>query len=161
MRDVAEKAKVKWERVLAADALPGSDDWNKMMVLVRRAAPQVERAIVAAGRGEDDVRSWFLVLGSSPEARNADNREQRTKNEEPKIVLMLFPGLLARYEQMDLLTRVREKIGRPGGIPGLWMLIPADAQSLLPVVDDKPVPVIGPAEWARVPEAWFTNRHRS
>ena len=63
-----------------------------------------------------------------------------------KTVLMVFPGLLAHYEEMDVLTRVREKIGRPGGIPGLWKLIPADQQSPLPVIDGKPVPVIGPAE---------------
>jgi hypothetical protein len=127
LRNEAEKAKVKWDRVLAADAVPGSDDWNKLMVLVRRAAPQVEAAIGAAS----------------------------------KTVLMVFPGLLAHYEQMDVLTRVREKIGRAGGIPGLWMLIPADQQSPLPVIDGKPVPVIGPAEWARVPETWIANAHRS
>jgi hypothetical protein len=39
LRSEAEKAKVKWDRVLAADAVPGSDDWNKLMVLVRRAVP--------------------------------------------------------------------------------------------------------------------------
>lgn len=127
LRAEAEKAKVKWERLLAADTVPGSDDWNKMMVLVRRAAPKVEAAVSAAS----------------------------------KTVLMLFPGLLARYDQMDLLTRVREKIGRAGGIPGLWMLIPADAQSPLPVIDGKPVPVIGPAEWARIPETWISNAHRA
>ena len=127
LRNEAERAKVKWDRVLAADAVPGSDDWNKLMVLVRRAVPQVEAAIGAAS----------------------------------KTVLMVFPGLLAHYEQMDVLTRVREKIGRPGGIGGLWMLIPADQQSPLPVIDGKPVPVIGPAEWARVPETWIANVHRS
>jgi hypothetical protein len=78
-----------------------------------------------------------------------------------KTVLMVFPGRLAHYEQMDVLTRVREKIGRAGGIPGPWMLIPADQQSPLPVIDGKPVPVIGPAEWARVPETWIANVHRS
>ena len=127
LRNEVTSVGAKWDRVLAADATPGSDDWNKLMVLVRRAVPKVEAAIAG----------------------------------ELKTVLMLFPGLLARYDQMDVLARVREKIGRPGGIAGLWMLIPADAQSALPVIDGKPVPVIGPAEWARVPEKWFTNAHRS
>jgi hypothetical protein len=68
---------------------------------------------------------------------------------------------LARYDQMDLLSQVREKVGRPDGIPGLWMLIPADLQTQLPVIDGKPVPVIGPAEWARIPESWLRNAHRS
>jgi len=78
-----------------------------------------------------------------------------------KTVLMVYPGLLPRYDQMDLLTRLREQVGRPGGIPGLWMLIASDAQTTLPVIDGKAVPVIGPAEWARIPDGWLRNVHRS
>lgn len=78
-----------------------------------------------------------------------------------KPVLLIYPGLLARYEQMDLLTRLREQVGRPGGLLGLWMLIASDGQLPLPVMDGKPIPVIGPAEWARVPEAWWNNRFRN
>ena len=121
LREEAEKAKAKWDVVLRADAAPGSDDWNRLMVLVRRAVPRVEKALAEA----------------------------------EKTVLLVFPGLLARYEQMDLLTRLREKVGRRDGIPGLWMLIPTDEQSPLPMMEGKAVPVIGPAEWARVPERWI------
>lgn len=123
LREVAESKKVKWERVLSADAKPGSEDWDRLMALVRQAVPQVERAIMSASR----------------------------------TVLMIYPGLLARFEQMDLLARIREKVGRPDGIPGLWMLIPTDGQSPRPVMDGNPIPVIGPAEWARIPERWLTN----
>jgi hypothetical protein len=123
LREVADSKKVKWERVLSADAKPGSDDWDRLMALVRQAVPQVERAIMSASR----------------------------------TVLMIYPGLLARFEQMDLLARIREKVGRPDGIPGLWMLIPTDGQSPRPVMDGNPIPVIGPAEWARIPERWLTN----
>ncbi len=127
LRSEVSRVGARWDRVLSADAVPGSDDWNKLMVLVRRAVPKVEAAIAGAS----------------------------------KTVLMVFPGILARYDQMDLLSRVREKIGRAGGIGGLWVLIPGDAQSPLPMIDGKPVPVIGPAEWARVPDAWLANAHRS
>jgi len=127
LREQADEAKAKWDVVLNADAVPGSDDWNRLMLLVRRAVPQVEAAVMGAER----------------------------------TVLMIFPGLLARYDQMDLLTRVRDKVGRPDGIPGLWMLIASDAQSVLPMIDGKAVPVIGPAEWARIPESWIRNEHRS
>ena len=127
LRDEADQAAAQWETVLKADAVPGNEDWNRLMVLVRRAVPRVEATVMAA----------------------------------KKTVLMIFPGLLARYEQMDLLARVREKIGRPDGVPGLWMLIPSDAQTTLPVMDGKAVPVIGPAEWARIPESWLRNLHRS
>lgn len=126
LRDEVQKAGAKWEVVLNADAVPGSDNWNKLMVLVRRAMPTVEAAVMAA----------------------------------EKTVLMIYPGLLARYDQMDLLTRVREKVGRPGSVPGLWMLIPKYGATPLPEIDGIPVPVIGPAEWAAISEGWLRNVHR-
>ena len=36
-------------------------------------------------------------------------------------VLVVYPGLLARYDRMDLLERLRDKVGRRDGIPGLWL----------------------------------------
>ena len=65
---------------------------------------------------------------------------------------------------MDVLTRLREKVGRKSdesGISGLWMLIATDEQSSMPIMDGKPIPVIGPAEWARIPDSWLRNEHRS
>jgi len=127
LREIAETKNVNWQRVLEADAKPGSDDWGRLLKLVRQAVSQVESTIMSAS----------------------------------KTVLMIYPGLLARYEQMDVLTRVREKVGRADGLPGLWMLIATDGQSPLPVMDGKPIPVIGPAEWARIPETWLQNIHRA
>jgi serine/threonine protein kinase len=66
-------------------------------------------------------------------------------------VLLVYAGLLARYERMDLLERLRDKVGRRDGIPGLWVLIPADHHALL---DGKAVPIIGPGQRARIPEGW-------
>ena len=37
-----------------------------------------------------------------------------------QTILLIYPGLLARYQQMTLLERLREQIGRENGIPGLW-----------------------------------------
>jgi hypothetical protein len=31
----------------------------------------------------------------------------------------------------------------------------------MPVVDGKPVPVVTPGEWARIPDPWLRNIHRS
>jgi hypothetical protein len=61
---------------------------------------------------------------------------------------------------MDMLQRLRDKVGRPDGIPGLWMLIAADESTELPVLDGHAVPVIGRAEWARIPDSWLRNEHR-
>jgi hypothetical protein len=73
-------------------------------------------------------------------------------------MLVVYTGLLARYDQMTLLARLRDKVGRRDGIPGLWLLIPGDGQAML---DGKAVPLISPAQRTRVPESWLKNVHRS
>jgi hypothetical protein len=73
-------------------------------------------------------------------------------------MLLVYPGLLARYGQMDLLSRLSQKVGRSGGIPGLWLLLPGDNQAM---IDGKPVPLIGPGQRTRIPESWLQNLHRA
>src|SRR5437764_15224100 len=76
-------------------------------------------------------------------------------------VLLVHPGLLARYDQVDLLTRLRDRVGRKGACPGLWVLVAADEQSDLPLIDGREVPLIGSGQRARVPRSWIENLHRS
>ena len=115
---------------------------------------------------------WDAVL--SADINDSDNRERLMKLVRlamPKVeqailesdqhILLVYPGLLARYDQMDILTRLREQVGHASGIPGLWILIATDEQSSMPIMDGKPIPVIGPAEWARIPDSWLRNEHRS
>lgn len=124
LRDVAGKAGAKWEAIVNADAVPGSDPWKKFMVLVKRSMPIIEQRLAAAKR----------------------------------TMLLTYPGLLARYDQMPLLERLREKVGRRDGIPGVWMLIPGDNQAML---DGKAIPIISPGQRARIPEKWIRNEHRA
>jgi hypothetical protein len=74
-----------------------------------------------------------------------------------KTMLMVYAGLLARYDQMTLLERLRDKVGRRDGIPGLWLLIPGDQYAMM---DGKAVPVLSPGQRARIPESWLQNVHR-
>jgi hypothetical protein len=124
LRDVATKAGAKWEAIVNADAIPGSEPWKKFMVLVNRAMPIVEQRLTAA----------------------------------TETMLLTYPGLLARYEQMPLLERLREKVGRRDGIPGVWLLIPGDNQALL---DGKAIPIISAGQRVRIPESWLRNMHRA
>ena len=75
-------------------------------------------------------------------------------------VLLVYPGLLARYDQIPLLERLREACGRRDKAPGFIALIAADEQHHMPVLDGKPIPVILASEWVRIPEAWLQNVHR-
>jgi hypothetical protein len=75
-----------------------------------------------------------------------------------KPMLLVHAGLLARYDQMDLLERLRDSVGRPDGVAGLWLLVPGDHR---PLIDGKLVPILSPGQRARIPESWIENRHRS
>jgi hypothetical protein len=75
-------------------------------------------------------------------------------------VLLVYPGLLARHDQIQLLERLREASSRQHDAPGFIVLIAADEQRHMPVIDGKPIPVILASEWARIPEAWLENAHR-
>ena len=74
--------------------------------------------------------------------------------------LLVHPGLLARYQVMGIIEELRDRAGRSGAVPSLWLLVPM-ATNGLPAVDGVPVPVISSAQWARIPQAWIENQHRS
>jgi hypothetical protein len=61
---------------------------------------------------------------------------------------------------MDLLERLRDRVGRKGACPGMWVLVAADEQSELPVTDGREVPLISSGQRARVPEPWLDKAHR-
>ena len=131
LREVADQAKVNWELVLKTDAKPNEGDWNKLMMLVRRAMGNLEESAI---RGR-------------PEADRPNGRS----------ILLTYPGLLARYDQMTFLERLRDDVGRPDGLHTCWILLPGDQQAM---IDDKAVPIIGPGQRARIPEGWLKNVHR-
>lgn len=81
--------------------------------------------------------------------------------EADRPVLLVYPGLLVRYEQMQLLETLRDACSQRHDVPGYVVLVPSDAQRTMPVLDDKPIPVIHASEWARIPESWLVNMHRA
>ena len=76
-------------------------------------------------------------------------------------VLLVYPGLLARYDQISLLEKLRDACTQRHDAPGFLVLIASDEQRAMPVLDGKPVPVILASEWARIPDTWLTNMHRA
>lgn len=110
----------------------------------------------AASRESQDWRNLSILIGRSiPVIEEQLSRSDIT-------VLLTYPGLLARYDRLDLLERLRDKVGTPSGaLHGLWVLLPSDEGVALPTLNGKPVPVISSGQWARVPDAWIYNVHRS
>lgn len=78
-----------------------------------------------------------------------------------KTVLLTYTGPLARYQQMGLLERLRDSVGRTGGIHGVWLLIPSDRQSPLPNIDGVPIPIISSGQHRWIPSSWLENLHRT
>lgn len=132
LRDVASKANAKWEALVNADAKPGSEPWKKFMVLVNRAMPIVESSVISGQSSVEDKKS-------------------------KRSILLIYPGLLARYEQLGLLEKIRDEIGRSKGLHSCWILIPGDNQAF---IDGKPVPIISPGQKTKIPDQWIRNEHR-
>jgi hypothetical protein len=113
--------------------------------------------------------NWELVIQTDAKPNQGDwNKLQllvgravaaveETLKRVERPVLLTYASLLARYDRMDLLERLRDRVGRRGGIPSLWVLIPGDYQ---PVMDGKAVPILSPGQRARVPVSWIDNDHR-
>ncbi len=155
LRDVATKAGAKWDTVVNADAVPGSDHWKKLMVFVNRAMPLVEQALISgqlpAALPKSPSRDREGVVPGIDKESLPDGRGSRS-------ILLIYPGLLARYGLMTLLERLRDQIGRGQGLKSCWLLVPGDQQ---PLLDGKPVPLISPGQRTRIPESWLRNEHRS
>ncbi|WP_058553873.1 BREX system serine/threonine kinase PglW [Thiohalocapsa sp. ML1] len=126
MQAFAADKQVDWRMVLAADAVPAAERAES------RDWANLQRVVRAALPGVS------AALAAAP-----------------RHVLLTNPGLLARYDQLALLGALCEQTGRPGGPPGLWVLIPTDGQSTKPMLDGRPVPVFTTAQWARLPDLWL------
>jgi len=127
---------------------------------------------------ENEV-AWDFVLRADAEAADRPDAQQLRRfvaraleeveeslSHSARTILVSRPGLLARYGQMGLVERLRDRVSRrPAagevGLHGLWLLVPAEGAADAPQVDGIAVPVLTRAQWARIPEAWLENRHRA
>jgi len=73
--------------------------------------------------------------------------------------LLIYPGLLARYGQMGLLERLRDDLGRVGGMPGLWVLVPDENRAMIHDGrgTEQAVPVLSPGQRVRIPGQWLSR----
>lgn len=75
---------------------------------------------------------------------------------------MTGAGLLARYDRMAVLERLRDDLTRGSTerpLTGLVVLVPGYDPSAKPVIDGSPVRVVTASHWAHLPSAWLTRDH--
>jgi serine/threonine protein kinase len=170
------------ERKLSVAARPGSfliltasmnHYYEAVAELVRRFHPEVidlDRALLDVMHVIADARShkWDRVLTADaelPESRHRARLAALVADAIPQVesalrahtapTLLVNPGLLARYDQLSLIDRLRED---PGA--GVWLLV-AGQDTHRPMIDSEAVPLISPNHWARVNLYWIQNLHRA
>ena len=80
--------------------------------------------------------------------------------ERDRPLLLVHPGLIARYDQMQLLQMLRDRIGHDVACPSLWVLVATDSQSDMPYLDGVQIPLITTGQRTFVSEYWIDNLHR-
>lgn len=140
-----------------------------------RETVSLERLMLRAMRAEAEARrvQWPKALAAdaagrdSPDFRNllrlAARAAPRVRDEVLALrspALLTRPGLIARYDLMDMLVGFSQASGTAGGPPSLWLLVPQAGQGM-PQIDGAVVPVIASANWARLTDPWLANSHRA
>jgi serine/threonine protein kinase len=140
------------------------DQFSLEQVLVRQLHAEADgigaswQTVLRADSAAHDSADWRNLMTL---VRQAVPRVQGELVPRARTILVVNSGILARYGQLSLLEWLRDRVGRPGGLFGAWILVPADASSAMPSIDGEPIPVITRAEWLWLPDAWLANRHRS
>lgn len=140
-----------------------------------RAAVSLERLMLRAMRAEAEARrvQWPTALAADAASRDSANFKNllrlasraapRVKHEvlgmrEP--TLLTRPGLIARYDLMEMFSAFAQASGAAGGPPSMWLLIP-QAEQGPPQIDGAVLPVISGANWTRLTDPWLANAHRA
>jgi serine/threonine protein kinase len=162
---------------LALTVAPRRADAAQAELLRRypRSVVSLERLMLTAMREEAAARRvvWTKVLSADSAARGgADfkNLLRLAARAAPRVIeevlalreptLLTRPGLLARYDLVDVLDGLAQKSGAAGGPPSLWLLLPQSAPGQ-PQIDSVMLPVVSAANWAFLTEAWINNAHRA
>jgi len=140
-----------------------------------RESVSLERLMLRAMRAEAEARrvQWPRALAADAAARDSTdfkNLLRLAARAAPRVkeqvlalgtpALLTRPGLIARYDLMEMLVAFSQASGAAGGPRSLWLLIP-QAEQGLPQIDGAVLPVISAANWVRLTESWLANAHRA
>jgi hypothetical protein len=140
-----------------------------------RELVSLERLMLRAMRAEAEARrvQWPKALAADAALRDssdfknllrlASRAAPRLKGEVLDLrtpALLTRPGLIARYDLIDMLIDFSQASGTAGGPPSIWLLIP-QADHGPPQIDGTMLPVISAANWTRLTDSWLKNAHRA
>ena len=124
-------------------------------------------------KSEEYEFPWSDIYGADAEGRNSedwDNLLHLMSEVSPNIeadlmnrkqaVLLVHPGLIARYDMMSVLQTLRDRVGHDTACPSVWVLVATDSQSDMPFVDGVQIPLINTGQRAAVSDYWIDNYHR-
>jgi hypothetical protein len=121
----------------------GISDWN---------------VVLDADAGDRASQEWTNLGRLVQHAMPAVEEEIATTT---GTVLLEHVGLLARYGQLGLFDRLRERVMAGAPLKACWTLIPADEQTDRPAIDGQAIPVLTTNEYSRIPKPWLRNLHRA
>jgi serine/threonine protein kinase len=130
-----------------------------------------EREMIAALHAESEkmgVKGWDVILradAADPETRDGRNlrrlAEKAAKTVADRLrqrsqpTLVVFPGLLARYGQLNILDELQDALGDHS----LWLLVGSEGRGKPPRSEQETIPA-RPSQWAWIPEKWLDNDFR-
>jgi hypothetical protein len=129
-----------------------------------------ERELLAALRSLAEAKGirWNVVLraDSAPQGSRDQVILHRLAEEAAKVVsaklrvrkdstLVIYPGLLARYGQINILEPLQDSLGDRS----LWVLVGSDRQAASPMADGHAIPARS-SQWAWIPPKWLDNDFR-
>ena len=140
-----------------------------------REVVSLERLMLGAMRAEAAARNVLWPKALAADAASRDSADFRNllrlaARAAPRVreavlalrapALLTRPGLLARYDLVEMLVEFSQASGTAGGPPSLWILVP-QATPGPPEIDHVVLPVIAASNWARLTDPWLANAHRA
>jgi len=115
-----------------------------------------ERLISADLAPEGTTDYTNLRILTSEAARRVEERV----SDAGRRVLAWNPGILAAYDELNVIDRLRGQAGlATSELQTLWLVVFGSTSEAMPTVGGQPVPVQGVSEWMDLTEPWLKNLH--
>jgi serine/threonine protein kinase len=141
---------------------------DKLQKVFQPEIISLDEALLSAMRRYAQAKKvdWQRVLAADAEPENSPDRSRLASIVSAVIpdmeselrnrahpVLLTCPGLLARYNQLGMIERLRDN---PGSNTR-WLLVASSAQERKPMIDAKTVPVFSSAQWQALTPSWIES----